>query len=204
MFTLLHRILRRLRDALYTAVSDYVRVRDLSDGIPLSIRLKDGDVIKKICAESIAALRIRFPSAIVDDFQTRAKDSQGFVAYSGSNAVGYIWVSLNPRNCEGEPPFTYQIVPATDQAYLYDLKIDPIARGRGLGAAMMSSGINWAIENNAKTIIFTTGFDNEPVHRLTQLLGFSDIGLIHFKRILGFSLKNLQALSLATNTGVIK
>jgi GNAT superfamily N-acetyltransferase len=201
MLRLLLRIFRRIRLAVFTAISDYVRVRDLNDGKLLPIELKAGDLIEGMSGKGMAELRGLFPHEIVNDFVLRSQDSQGFIAYSNQIAVGYIWVSLKPRVCEGEKPFTYAVRPSHAQAYLYDLKIDPIARGRGLGAAMMSAGINWAIENGAKSILFTTGLDNQPIHQLTKLLGFKDVGIIHFKRIFGVRTVDLTALGLATTNG---
>jgi GNAT superfamily N-acetyltransferase len=195
----LDKIARRFRHQIFLRMDDFVRTIDLDIWQPPKRDSVAGLAIAPYSPADDARLKQVFPEFIVNDFAPRSSSSQGFVAWMNGQAIGYIWATFNLRKSEGEPPFTYSVQPKSHQAYLYDLKVTPAARGHGVGQRLMVAGMQWAKDQGGRSMLFTTALDNEPVHRLTRALGFRDVGVIGMRRILRVPFLNLAALRYATS-----
>jgi len=61
-------------------------------------------------------------------------------------------------------------------AHLYQMWVDPMYRGRGIGRALMESAISWARRQNADRMILEVTCGDRPARRLYEAFGFTPIG----------------------------
>jgi ribosomal protein S18 acetylase RimI-like enzyme len=60
----------------------------------------------------------------------------------------------------------------TETVYLYSLWLDPGARGRGLGRALVSAAIEWARDERARAVTLRVNTDNTAARGVYEGLGF--------------------------------
>src|SRR5262249_29023786 len=65
---------------------------------------------------------------------------------------------------------------ASDEAEILTLAVAPGARGKGLGRALLNSGIGEAQRRGAKAIFLEVGSDNPAALALYAALGFANVG----------------------------
>jgi ribosomal protein S18 acetylase RimI-like enzyme len=63
-------------------------------------------------------------------------------------------------------------IPTALRAWIEDVVVDNVARGRGVGEALTNSAVNIAKQRGAKTIDLTSGRSREAAHRLYEKAGF--------------------------------
>lgn len=76
--------------------------------------------------------------------------------------VGLAWVKIES--------------PETAEAHLYQMWVDPDARGLGVGQALMMAGISWATQQGIEQLVLDVTIGNEPARRLYERLGFQPVG----------------------------
>ncbi len=88
------------------------------------------------------------------------KQSTIFIAYADNQALGF--TQLYP---------IFSSVSMQDVCILNDLFVDPAARGKGIGEALLETAKNFAKENNLKGLSLETDRDN-PAQHLYERLGW--------------------------------
>lgn len=88
-----------------------------------------------------------------------------FVAVDPPHDVGMVRASLDPDD------------PQT--AWLYSMWVQPSARGRGVGQALVEKVIDWAGGTKATCLKLEVVVENESANRLYARLGFSPTGREH-------------------------
>ena len=91
----------------------------------------------------------------------RREESVIFLALAGEEAVGF--VQLYP--CFSSTAMKRMWI-------LNDLFVDPAARQRGAGRALMERARQWALETKADGLWLETAVDNHPAQRLYESLGW--------------------------------
>lgn len=103
------------------------------------------------------------PSAIrtfIED-RLREQDSVIFLAWLDDSALGF--VQLYP---------SFASLSLAPSWILNDLYVDPAARGRGVGEALMQAAGELGIANGAAEIFLQTARDNVTAQRLYERLGY--------------------------------
>jgi RimJ/RimL family protein N-acetyltransferase len=60
-----------------------------------------------------------------------------------------------------------------DSVYLYSLWLDPAVRGRGLARPLVAAAVNWARDQNVRTITLRVASDNLAARAVYESLGFA-------------------------------
>lgn len=60
----------------------------------------------------------------------------------------------------------------TDSVYLYSLWLEPTARGRGLGHALVSAAVDWARSEQARVVTLRVDATNASARGVYERLGF--------------------------------
>ncbi len=89
------------------------------------------------------------------------EESVVFVALEDPSGIGF--AQLYP---------TFSLVSARRQWILNDLFVAPEARGRGIGATLLETTRQFAVETGAKRLVLATALDNLPAQRLYESLGW--------------------------------
>jgi ribosomal protein S18 acetylase RimI-like enzyme len=137
-----------------------------TDGGPRIVRLTEADW------QTFAAIRLR---ALTDSLGTgdpqfrhesgftaaqwrrRLREHAQFFALLGKRPVGLI-------AAQQENP---------DTVYLYSLWLDPAARGHGLARPLVSAALDWARNQNARTVRLRVASDNAVARSVYESLGFA-------------------------------
>jgi ribosomal protein S18 acetylase RimI-like enzyme len=61
---------------------------------------------------------------------------------------------------------------STEKVYLYSLWLDPGARGRGVGRALVSAAVEWARVARARVVTLRVNVDNAAARGVYEKLGF--------------------------------
>ena len=91
----------------------------------------------------------------------RRRDSVIFLAWLDDSALGF--VQLYP---------SFASLSLAPSWILNDLYVDPLARGRGVGEALMQAARELGIANGAAEIFLQTARDNVTAQRLYERLGY--------------------------------
>jgi len=89
------------------------------------------------------------------------EESVAFVSLEGPVGIGF--AQLYP---------TFSSVSARRQWILNDLFVAPEARVRGIGATLLETTRQFAVETGAKRLVLATALDNLPAQRLYESLGW--------------------------------
>jgi ribosomal protein S18 acetylase RimI-like enzyme len=89
---------------------------------------------------------------------------------SSDETVGHLWMRVRPLEREVE-------------AYVLDVGIEPVVRGRGLGRATMLAAERAARDLAATVVRLTVLASNTPARRLYDSLGYTVAGLTATKRL---------------------
>jgi len=87
---------------------------------------------------------------------------QGFFAVSGQQVCGLAWCLLS-----GAEPRS---------AHLYQMWVDPAARGKGVGRALLAEAIAWARSKGADHVRLGVTVAESPAMRLYESHGFYPVG----------------------------
>lgn len=60
----------------------------------------------------------------------------------------------------------------TESVYLYSLWLEPVARGRGLGRDLVSTAVEWARDEQARTVTLRVDAANTAARGVYERLGF--------------------------------
>ena len=63
-----------------------------------------------------------------------------------------------------------------DIAHLFQMWVSPEARGRGLGALLLDSAIEWARDVRVRSVLLRVTCGNSPANRLYMRAGFAPVG----------------------------
>lgn len=84
--------------------------------------------------------------------QARSDEPPGLVAFDGERAVG--WVSLAPRE-RFERLAHSKVIPRVDETPVWSIvcfAVSPLARGQGVGRALLDAAVGYATERGATTL----------------------------------------------------
>ncbi|MGK2879816.1 MAG: GNAT family N-acetyltransferase [Mycobacterium sp.] len=98
-------------------------------------------------------------------WRRRLRDHAQFAAMIGQRPVGLI--AAQPE--------------LVDSVYLYSLWLDPTARNRGLGRALVATAVDWAKRHRARTVWLRVAADNAAAKGIYEAVGFverSDLGAL--------------------------
>jgi GNAT superfamily N-acetyltransferase len=98
------------------------------------------------------------PFALADDW---VRKSMMYTAFIGSDPVGY--VSLLERG-------------SASVVWITDLVVDSANRRKGVGAALLAAGQDWAASRSHRRLIFEMQAKNLPAIRLAQKFGYEFCG----------------------------
>lgn len=83
-------------------------------------------------------------------------------ATSGDRVVGLAWARIESAHPE--------------VAHLYQMWVAPECRGKGLGRALVESGIQWARDRRSTRMVLEVTCGDRPARRLYERLGFRPVG----------------------------
>jgi GNAT superfamily N-acetyltransferase len=90
-------------------------------------------------------------------------DAVVFVAVIGDAVVGYCYAGVEPLSWKE----------LRDEAgFVHDLALDPAARRRGAGRALLEAAIAWFRERNIARVMLWTSTANAPARQLFEQAGF--------------------------------
>ena len=133
------------------------------------------------------------------DLSERLAASRGLMLLKDNQPLGYYWGATQVRKAEGIPPLAFDVVPKARHYYFYDLFVSPAQRSFFAALALMQGMVNQALADGAEQAFFLTA--HPAVEKISQGLGFRQIGKVSYRRILGCVTKNLTALDLVCKTG---
>ncbi len=110
------------------------------------------------------------PAAWARDFDIR--DWAIFLAWEGETPVGGVTVIPEPKLCPVGP------FPRQDLAVVWDIRVHPDYRGRGIGAALVHHAAGWARAQGCGQLAFETQNVNVPACRFYARMGCT-LGAIH-------------------------
>lgn len=191
-----YRGLVRLRRLGFRSIDDLVYVRDLSRPLPelRSDAGSSGYLCRPLHPSDQALLVAALGAAKADELVKRLEIAVAVVAISGQELAGYSWMTTKIREREGEAPFLYRIAPPTDWTYGFDTYVLPRFRGRGVAAALKTLQMELARTGGGKFFYVTHDRDNHSVIRLSERLGFTQEGVLTYRRVLGVARINVGAL----------
>ena len=99
------------------------------------------------------------------DVMARAADKMTFLGRTGDLPAGTAFVAA-----DGEV------------GMLHALEVDPEARRKGVGAALMAAAANWLVERNAQWIAVAVTDANTPANALYRRLGMTRVTQYHYRR----------------------
>ena len=88
------------------------------------------------------------------------------VARLGRRMAGVVAVAIKPVELDGRQ---------TDAAFLFDLRVHPSLRGRGIGQRLSSEAIAWGLRRSEMAYTYTMS-DNRVVSYMSALFGATDVG----------------------------
>ena len=89
-------------------------------------------------------------------WRRRLRAHAQFVARADDHLVGLIGAQRN----------------TTDSVYLYSLWLEPVARGRGLGHALVTAAVDWARSERARIVTLRVDSANAAARGVYEDLGF--------------------------------
>lgn len=110
------------------------------------------------------------------------------VAEDDGRAVGMCWVRIDPDD--------------TTSAALYQLWVQPDARRRGIGQALLEAAMRWAHAAGVNTMMLTVAIGRDSAVQLYRRAGFSETGLPSALREGSELLQQAMVCNLSTMYGV--
>ena len=90
-------------------------------------------------------------------WRRRLRDHAQFAAVTGDRVIGLI-------AAQQETP---------ESVYLYSLWLDPAARGQGLARSLVATAVDWARDQQARSIRLRVASDNRAARSVYESLGFT-------------------------------
>lgn len=90
-----------------------------------------------------------------------ATDHPMFAMMDGE-IVGLAWARIEPAE--------------TDAAHLYQMWVDPRARGNGAGRALVEAAVAWARDGSVARMVLEVTCGDRPARRLYDAVGFEPVG----------------------------
>lgn len=84
---------------------------------------------------------------------------------------------LTARGFEGAVLGVAAFQSVAETADLNRVVVHPVARGQGLGRALVRAGCDWALTKGAERMVLEVDMDNAPALGLYRSLGFTDLAL---------------------------
>lgn len=190
----LRRLPRRLWSFIFLKITDVVYVLDLKDYRPTRLPPRDGVRAKPLTPEDHDGLVAAFGKVKAKALVQRLATCYGTIGTYQGTVAGYSWMTVNPRQGEGEPPFFYDVSPKPGWFYFFDTYVDPRARGLGLATLLKCGLIEEAQRRGGQFCLATHEDKNASVIHVSEKLGFKLKGHLHYTRILGSSRRDLSGL----------
>ena len=97
--------------------------------------------------------------------QLGASDSVIFIAEDGERIVGYCYAGIEPLSWKEL---------RDESGFIHDLAVEPEARRRGAGRALIDAAIGWFRERGQRRVVLWTASSNGAARRLFRTAGFRD------------------------------
>lgn len=111
------------------------------------------------------------------DVMLGREDAAVFLAFDGEKPAGFIELTLR-REAEG--------CHSSPVGYVEGWFVEQVARGKGVGKALIEAGENWAREQGCVEMASDTGVPNEAGQKAHLALGFGVVDhLVHFRKEIG-------------------
>jgi GNAT superfamily N-acetyltransferase len=150
-----------------TGPGDGVRVR--------RIRADEADALRAVRLRALADTPLAFGSTHARE---AAYPRERWLAWARDSAAGAAHATfLAVDGADAPVGLAFAIVdPGAGPAHLYSMWVAPEARGRGAGAALVGTVIEWTRTSGARTLRTAVTIGNDAAARLYERAGFRDTG----------------------------
>ncbi|APY12780.1 hypothetical protein BWZ22_05940 [Seonamhaeicola sp. S2-3] len=84
----------------------------------------------------------------------------------------YLFIAEEDNNILGTLTLVFNKIPTGEKAWIEDVVVDKLARGKGVGKSLTQFAINYAISNGVTKIDLTSSPERVAANKLYQKLGF--------------------------------